>query len=197
MGVGNPPAFTDLQPGFITGLVVDNNTKCESNVVSVAIPDGTAPPSITFVSNTPAGFCTTGTNGEIDVTVAGGTVPYTFNWYKATPSNTNINFFNNPPDMGVAAPIVTTGPAEDLVAPGFVPSDTYTLVVTDNVGCGSYFIDNVPYVGSPAILATLVKDNEKCDTALGPLGAPVTPDGSIDVDVTGVSLSRYTVNVYD
>jgi len=52
--------------------------------------------------------------GSISVAIAGGVLPRTLQWYDATPTNANINFYNNPPNMG-GAPVIATSANLGLV----------------------------------------------------------------------------------
>ncbi|MEO5602214.1 MAG: VCBS repeat-containing protein, partial [Cyclobacteriaceae bacterium] len=193
-----PPVYGNLAPGYISALVIDNNTKCESNPVTAPIVNATEEYDITIDGFSNAGFCG-GDGGGIEVTiertdnpgVACGTCSYA--WYKATPVNpTAINFFNNPPDMG-GAPLETLVTGEDLgwpAAPPGVGAGTYTLVVIDNdpahLGCGNYFVETVDFAAAPLITISEV-DVSQC----------VAPfDGQISVNVTGGSLVGYSVEIY-
>ncbi|HEU5148242.1 MAG TPA: hypothetical protein VFT90_16065, partial [Chryseosolibacter sp.] len=193
-----PPVYGNLEPGYITALVVDNNTKCESNPVTAPIINATEEYDITINGSPNAGFCG-GTGGGIEVTIERSDNPgvpcatCTYEWYKATPVNTDpINFFNNPPDMGGVA-METLVLNEDLgmpaVAPG-VGAGTYTLVVVDNdpahFGCGNYFVEAVGFTAAPVVTVTEV-DVTQC-------AAPF--DGQIDVSVTGPSVEGYSVEIF-
>jgi gliding motility-associated-like protein len=174
-----PADVTGLRPGYVTGFVRDLHTTCESQITTIEIEDATLLVQYQFESAAKAGLCD-GLGGGINVTVSGGsggTLEY--RWYKATPLNTNINFYNNPPDMG-GSPVVNTNILdEDLGDPdgtpvGGVGAGVYTLVVSDlGNGCGAYFIENVPLTTSPEFEVTGI-DNTHC----------VTPNGSIEVKVT-------------
>ncbi|HEY9490138.1 MAG TPA: hypothetical protein VIQ51_17500, partial [Chryseosolibacter sp.] len=96
-----PPLYTELAPGYISALVVDNNTKCESNPVTAMIANATEEYKINIDGNSNAGFCG-GDGGGIEVTIERTDNPgvacstCTYEWYKATPVNTDpINFFHN------------------------------------------------------------------------------------------------------
>jgi hypothetical protein len=193
-----PPVYSNLAPGYISALVVDNNTKCESNAVTAPIINATEEYDITINASANAGFCG-GDGGGIEVTIERSDNPgascatCTYEWYKATPVNTEpINFFNNPPDMGGAA-LETMVLNEDLgmpaVAPG-VGAGTYTLVVIDtdpaHLGCGNYFVESVGFASAPVITVTET-DVSKC---LVPF------DGELSVTVVGASLEGYSVEIF-
>ena len=200
-----PPVYGNLAPGYITALVVDNNTKCESSAVTVPIINATEEYSINIDGRSNAGFCG-GDGGGISVTVERLDNPgtdcttCTYTWYEATPANNDINFFNNPPDMGATAPETLVwglggknlGVESDGVtgaAPG-VGAGTYTLVVVDNdpahLGCGNYFVEAVGFTAAPAVTVTKA-DVTQCASPF---------DGQLDVSVTGPSLAGYSVEIF-
>ena len=193
-----PPVYGNLAPGYVSALVVDNNTKCESNPVTAPIINATEEYGININGTSNAGFCG-GDGGGIEVTIDRSDNPgvpcatCSFAWYKATPVNPDpINFFNNPPDMG-GTPAETLVTAEDLGWPGAPPgvgAGTYTLVVVDtdpaHLGCGNYFIETVDFAAAPLITVTTT-DVSKC----------VAPfDGAVDINVTGGSLVGYSVEIF-
>lgn len=179
----NPPVIGNMQPGYLTGLVVDNFTHCESSPTTIQIKDATALNKINVNGTVAAGFCG-GNGGSIDVTVTGGAGGYTYQWYSGTPSNTNINFFNNPPNMTAATDLFLN--TEDLSPAGGVGSGTYTLVLRDAAGCGAYLVDNVPFAGAPTITVTPT-DPARC----------VAPfDGGIAVDISNLAIGPYTISIH-
>ena len=193
-----PPVYSNLEPGYISALVVDNNTKCESTPVTAPITNATEAYDITISASPKAGFCG-GDGGGIEVTIERSDNPgaacttCTYEWYKATPVNTTpINFFNNPPDMG-GAPLETLVAGEDLGMPAVPPgvgAGTYTLVVIDtdpaHLGCGDYFVESVGFASAPLVTVTKT-DVAKC---LAPF------DGEISVNVTGGSVDGYSVEIF-
>lgn len=172
------PPVTGLRPGYLTGFVRDNFTKCVSTVETIEITDATLLVTYQFIDDVHAGLCSPGGGGGIDVQITGGVGPLTYQWYNATPSNTNINFYDNPPNMGAAPVINPNTSEEDLGNPagnpvGGVSAGIYTLVVFDGGnGCGAYFIETVPLIESPEFNITAV-DNTHC----------TVPNGSISVQV--------------
>lgn len=193
--VAVPPLYSNMAPGYLTALVVDRNTKCESNPSTVQIIDATVQNKIQVDGTTNAAFCG-GVGGAIDVTISGGVAPQAYSWFKGTPSNNNINFFNNPPDMTAAVAVAgangtVDGTAEDLGPPSNpvigVGSGTYTIVITDSKGCGAYFVKNVPFTNPPTF--------DVIDTDVKRCVAPF--DGRIDVNVTaGISTAGYTIKIF-
>ncbi|MGC1269805.1 MAG: gliding motility-associated C-terminal domain-containing protein [Croceibacterium sp.] len=193
-----PPVYGNLAPGYISAMVVDNNTRCESNPVTAPIINATEEYDITIDGTSNAGFCG-GDGGGIAVTIERTDNPgvacatCTYEWYKATPVNTDpINFFNNPPDMG-GVPLETLVVNEDLgwpVAPPGVGAGTYTLIVIDtdpaHLGCGNYFVETVDFAAAPLI--TVVETHvSKC---IAPF------DGQVSVSVTGGSLVGYSIEIF-
>lgn len=191
-----PPQYGNMSPGYLTALLVDRNTKCESNPATVQIIDATIQNQIQVQGTTNAAFCG-GVGGAIDVTVSGGVAPQTYEWFQGTPSNNNINFYTNPPDMTTAVAVAgasgtVDGTAEDLGPPTSLPAagvgaGTYTLVVTDSKGCGAFFVQNVPFTNPPTF-NVVETDITRC----------VAPfDGRIDVNVTaGISADGYTIKIF-
>jgi large repetitive protein len=202
-GTVAPPVYGGMAPGYLTALVIDKNTFCESSPNTVPIIDDTKSYQLTFLAKAAAGLCGGG-GGGIDVTVErtgtpGNCPSCTFTWYNAVPTNTNINFFTNPPNMGAAVPLASplvTGEdlGETTPAPSRPPGvgqGTYTLVVLDtdpaHKDCGNYFVEFVPPTNVPTI-TVVTKDVSKC----------ILPfDGSLNtIQVTGASVLGYTANVY-
>ncbi|MEX2234168.1 MAG: hypothetical protein WD824_18535, partial [Cyclobacteriaceae bacterium] len=193
-----PPVYGNLEPGYLSALVVDDNTKCESNPVTVSIVNATEDYKINIDGSSNAGFCG-GVGGGIEVTIERSDIPgvacatCTYEWYKATPVNASpINFFNNPPDMG-GAPLEILVFGDDLgmpFAPPGVGAGTYTLVVVDtdplHLDCGNYFIETVDFAAAP-IITVLETDVTKC-------AAPF--DGEISVNVAGASLVGYSIEIF-
>ena len=195
------PSYTGMAPGYLTAYVVDKNTLCTSSINTVQIIDATKSYSFIINATQQAGLCGGG-GGGIDVTVERSDNPgvncatCTFSWYKSTPTNTNINFFNNPPVMPTAVLVAPDVVNEDL---GDTPSDpnppgvgtgSYTLVVLDtdptHKDCGNYFTDFVPPSSLPTALKTLTHITD-C----------VTPNGNINVtSVAGASGVGYTIKIF-
>lgn len=193
-----PPVYGNLAPGYISALVVDNNTQCASNPVTASIVNDTEAYGIMIDGTSNAGFCG-GDGGGIEVTIERTDNPgvpcatCSYEWYKGTPVNTDpINFFNNPPDMG-GIPLETLVSGEDLGSPASPPgvgAGTYTLVVVDtdpaHLGCGNYFVETVDFAAAPTI-NVIETDVSKC---IAPF------DGEINVNVTGGSIVGYSVEIF-
>jgi hypothetical protein len=187
----------NLSPGFVTGVVRNETTKCLSNPETVEIGNNIDQVAYSIDARAEASDCDPLVGGGISVSITGGVGPaFEYRWYKATPVNTNpdINFYNNPPDMGSAAVVNSDISDEDLGRPdapgiegvnGF-QAGVYTLVINDlGNGCGTYFIDAIPLITSPSI--TVSKGpNTKC----------VNPDGFVQIDLTTVAAGPYQLNLY-
>src|SRR5690606_11629816 len=116
------------------------------------------------------GFCDDA-GGGINITVSGGAGSPSFAWYRGGPINSDINFYNNPPQFANNVPIATTqnlGAPDD---PTGVNPGSYTIVVIDAVGCGAYLTDQVPFADMPDVDIS-TQDVTKCD--------PGPYDGAID-----------------
>jgi hypothetical protein len=180
-GVAQPPITTSTnpytlnitQPGTIALQSVTSQTGNCPGTVSGSVP-------ITQINLAPTTQITTATcaqsNGSINLTPAGGTAPYTFNWSNGATS-------------------------EDLnnVAPG-----TYSLTLTDASGCTksfTYTVGNQP--NQPTITSTTTPSN--CDLANGIVNISVTggatpytflwSNGSTNEDLNSVMPGSYTVTV--
>ncbi len=99
--------ISNLDPGTYTVTVTDNNGCTATAQFTVG-----ATVNITVQANVTDVSCNGGSDGAIDITVSGGTGPYTFSW---TDANNNQ--------------IATT---EDISG---VPAGAYTVTVTDANGC--------------------------------------------------------------
>lgn len=181
---GNQTPLTNISPGYITAMVRDNNTTCESNPNTAQIENNTTQAVITFQSSADAGFCDLSTpTGALNVNVTSVNPIVSYEWYRGTPTNTNpIDFILNANPPTFATPAIQF--TEDLTG---VVTGVYTLVVKDNRGCGNYYIDNVPFLGAPTVTITHI-DNTTCDVA--------ALNGSIRVQVAGVSPS-YQVSIHN
>ncbi len=184
--------YTGLEPGFVTAVVVNNTTQCTSNPFTGVVNNVTANYNITITGTSPATACGD-PNGGVNITVAGGSGTYDFSWHRDTPTNTDINFFNNRPDFtGNPTPgaIATTEDLGSVATPAdpSITTGTYTVVVTDQAnGCGNYFVTNVPFVDAPTVTITPTHVTN-C----------ATPNGEINVNVVGDpgNVSGYSILFY-
>lgn len=181
----NPPPVQSLSPGYLTGLVIDHQTQCESAPVTIVIRDASANNQISINQVVAATFCGSA-GGSIDVSVTGGAGGYTYEWWAGTPSNSAINFHNNPPDMSGATAISSGQEDLGIVNPaGGAPAGIYTFIVRDANGCGAYQVESIPYLDAPTIQINTT-DPQRC-------GAPF--DGEIRIQINGTS-SDYTATLY-
>lgn len=208
-GAGNPnnktgqtsvppsPSYTNMVPGYLTALVVDVNTSCESDPITRQIIDNTRKSSIALAVTASPGVCNGGGGGLDPSVTFAPPLPapiYTYEWYKGAPNNTGtINFYNNPPTFAAGSLIFTDNGSNPNLGVNHTPSDgsinpgTFTLVVRDQDGCGTYKTDNVP-TNLPPTISIAPTDRKRCDIN----------DGSLDVQVTGGAGggALYSINVY-
>ncbi|HTH57763.1 MAG TPA: gliding motility-associated C-terminal domain-containing protein [Cyclobacteriaceae bacterium] len=158
-----------LVPGTYTVLVRDSISHCQSNPQTFTVKDNTKK-TVTASLVASATFCNSGTGGKLDLTVNPviGPPGYTYKWYAGVATNSGFNFMNNAVLPTFAGGVLQTSEdldgTTDLVHTG-VTNGVYSVVVTDPVGCGKVFSDNVPFIGAPDITVTPV-NSTKCDPAL-------------------------------
>ncbi|MGQ0827457.1 MAG: gliding motility-associated C-terminal domain-containing protein [Bacteroidota bacterium] len=176
----SPLQTTQTATGLSAGtyiVIVTDNLTCTSST-SVTVTNLSAPAAVT---SSVAVSCNNGTNGTATVTASGGSGTYTYSW------NTS--------------PVQTTVTATGLAA------GTYSVTVTDNVGC--IFITSVT-VTQPIIITlvssqTIVSCNGGTDgtatvTASGGNGGFVynwTPVAQTTQTAMGLSAGTYTITVTD
>lgn len=154
---------TDLSNGCTTSAtyVVTNNT------------NGMAVSDTTITNET----CGTG-QGAIDLTITGGTGPYSFSWSNGSGT-------------------------EDII---LLTAGTYTVTITDNTGCDlkeSYTVIN----NANGIAASAVSTGETCGDGTGAIDMTVTggttpytfdwSNGATTGDLTGLSGGIYTCTITD
>ncbi len=165
--------LTGLVAGTYTVTVTDANGCTVTTSATV-----TEPTAIQLVGSVVNASCNGSTDGDIYVSVSGGSGNYTFLWSNAATSQNLIN-----------------------VAPG-----TYDITVTDANGCTA--TDSYTVVDPAPVTSTLTTTNVDCFGAstgaadLTPAGgtAPYTflwSNFSISEDLTGVPAGTYTVVITD
>ena len=166
---------TGLAAGTYTVIITDANG-CTKTVNSTVTQPASAVSGTTVVTNV---ACNGASNGSINLTPAGGTAPYTFNWGGG----------------------ITTEDRTGLAA------GTYTVIITDANGCTATVNATVTQPAS-AVSGTTVVTNVACNGAsngsinLTPAGgtAPYTFNwggGITTEDRTGLAAGTYTVTITD
>jgi aminopeptidase-like protein len=166
---------TGLAAGTYTVTITDANG-CTATVNATVTQPASAVSGTTVITNV---ACNGASNGTINLTPAGGTAPYTFNWGGG----------------------ITTEDRTGLVA------GTYTVIITDANGCTATVNATVTQPAS-AVSGTTVVTNVACNGAsngtinLTPAGgtAPYTFNwggGITTEDRTGLAAGTYTVTITD
>jgi len=167
-------AFSGLAAGVYNVMAIDANGCVTSRVISVGQPE----PLAFSETHTNVG-CWDGATGSIDLTVTGGTAPYSFSW-----SN------------GAAT--------EDLVG---LPADYYSVLVTDANGCTAAGTVEISQPPAPLAVSASHVDVDCFGDATGAIDASVsggTPpyayawsSGAVSEDLMGLAAGVYSVNVTD
>ena len=172
--------FSDLSPATYTVTVKDDICSTSSLVTIVQTP----PPTVT-INSTTSDCPEPGQDvGSIDITVSGGTAPYTYSWV-------------------TGSTVVKT--VED---PTGLPAGTYTVTVTDANNCtatGSATISSTDLIS-----IVLTPTNETCGSGQGSISATVTGGSGTGFtyswntspiqttkDISGLSSGTYTLTVTD
>ena len=190
IATGGTPAYTYMWPGGFTGhirsnlapntyivTVTDVNTCSATTTVTITQP---LVLSASVTSTTPVS-CFGGNNGAIDLTVVGGTSPFSFNW---------------------------SGTAPDIEDPVNLAAGVYTVLVTDQNGCTTTAMATVTQPVAPLTATISNVMNTACNGAstgsatVNPAGG--TPaysifwsNGQTTATVTGLAAGSYTVTVTD
>ncbi|MGI9650009.1 beta strand repeat-containing protein, partial [Chryseobacterium sp. RLHN22] len=174
-GGGTAATATGLSAGTYTVTVTDANACTITRTVTITQP-AAAVSGTTVVTNI---ACNGGSTGAINLTPAGGTAPYTFNWGGG----------------------ITTEDRTGLAA------GTYTVTITDANGCTGTV--NATVTQPTAMSATVSQTNISCNGGSnGSAGIVVTggtapytyswsPGGGTAATATGLSAGTYTVTVTD
>ncbi|MBN4065712.1 gliding motility-associated C-terminal domain-containing protein, partial [Candidatus Amoebophilus asiaticus] len=167
------PNINNLCPGTYTGTVTDANNCQTTATVTITEPAGMIP--------TIAGTnlqCNGDNSGAADLTVNGGTAPYTYQWSNGA----------------------TT---EDLTN---IAAGTYTVSVTDNNGCQA--TASVTITEPLALTVVLASTNISCNGGSdGTAGVAVNggtqpytynwSDGQVTATASNLAAGNYDVTVYD
>lgn len=185
--------FGSLIPGDYTIVTVDNYTTCISQPVTGTIVDNSLKSTITITLG-PTFPSTCGiADGQMSAAIAGGVGPYDIFWHRTGPTNSNINFFDNPPvftppnDVPIFTSLATTTSSLNNVS-----SDIYTVVVTDKGnGCGNYKTDFLPFLSSHTINPILTPST---------ICPPTAGNGNVKVTVGNIAVGKtfqdYTYVLY-
>ncbi|WP_264564043.1 gliding motility-associated C-terminal domain-containing protein [Flavobacterium sp. N3904] len=180
--------LTGLGAGTYTVIATDANG-CTSSELSVIITQPNAALSITVTSQTNVN-CYNDNIGAIDLTISGGTAPYTFSWKKD------------------AAAIAAA--TEDLTGIG---AGTYEVTVTDNKGCKTTKSITITQPNAALNVTVTSQTNVNCyndttgaiDLTISGGTAPYTFSWKKDAtaiaatteDLTGIGAGTYEVTVTD
>lgn len=183
---GDYPPFTFL---WSNGATTEDVSNLTAGTYSVIVSDANGCSdsasfnlnnisSINISSTITKVTCSGGNNGAIDVTVSGGTSPYTFLWSNGA----------------------TTEDVSGLVA------GTYTINITDDNGC--QFSEDLTVGTLPAISISLANSsNEMCGTSNGAISINVSGgsgsygyswnNGMTSEDISGLTSGTYVITVTD
>lgn len=161
-----------LSPGSYT-LTVSAGGTC-TTVVSFDVPGNPNQPSIVpNINNTSCDF----SNGSINLSVSGGTLPYTFNWSNGS---TTQNLSN-------------------------IPAGSYDVTVTSANGCTSETSISVLNINPQIDITSIIQPNTNCNSNNnGSINISVTPalnytyswsSGQTTQDLTGLPQGDYFVTV--
>lgn len=181
--------YVNLIPGNYTVVAENNLTTCLSQPVTRQVIDAIVQTNIT-VTLGPGYPSTCGASGgEMTATVTGGSgSTVDLLWHYGGPQNTNINFFNNPPQFAAPNDVpFATSMNQTIAAVSHITgleSKLYTLVVHDDGnGCGNYETIFLPFTDAHDIAETLTPSticpytvgNGEIDVAV--IDIPATPAG--------------------
>jgi hypothetical protein len=192
--------YNSLKPGYYTVVAQDNVTTCLSQPTTREVTDATLQTSINFTlgPNFPS---TCGTlDGEMSATVTGGSGgTLDLMWHYGGVINSDINFFDNPPQFQAPddIPFLTAAglstPANSVV--NNLASRLYTLVVRDNGnGCGNYETVFLPFQDAHEILETLTPSTI-CPYNVGN-GAIAVQVGNIPAVPPGLTFQNFSYSLY-
>ena len=165
----------NLIGGSYDVTVSDSNGCSTSGSINVISP--IAPLSLTATTQNVT--CLNGSNGQVDITVNGGTAPYTYAWSNGAPT-------------------------QDIIG---VVAGNYSVVVTDNQGCtisGSYAISQPSSAISVTSSITPVSCFDGNDGAINlTINGGLQPysiswsNGAFNEDILSLTAGNYTVNILD
>ncbi len=175
-GAGTP-AINGLSAGTYTVTVTDANGCVAVSSATVTQPSAALSGSTAVTSNI---SCFSGNNGSVDLTVAGGTSPYTFMWN-------------------------TGAVTEDLTG---LPAGSYSVIITDANGCTASASATITQPPGSLSANLNVSQNVACygggngafDLTVNGGTAPynyIWSNGSTTQDISGLAIGIYTVSITD
>src|SRR5690606_10847370 len=165
--------YTGLIPGYYTVVARNNSTSCSSQPITRTVIDATVQTNINITIDNRPSDCAVA-DGAMTASVTGGVGPFALSWFRGGPTNSDINFFNNPPVFNPPASFASTANVTGL------ESQLYTLVVQDNGnGCGNYQPIFLPFIDAHQIDArateatncTAVNGEVEVELTVIPVGA--------------------------
>lgn len=150
--------YTGLIPGYYTVVSRDDITSCLSQPVTRIVQDNIIQSNITITLGPTLPASCASSNGEMSATVSGGIGPFDLFWHFGGPVNSDINFFNNPPQFT---------PPDDIPFATVLNSSTsnlnnlesrlYTLIANDKGnGCGNYETIFLPFNDAHLLNETII-----------------------------------------
>ncbi len=181
--IGNIPNPTGLAAGVYRVTISSCGGQATKSDIATASLTITEPPAMTTVITPQDATCFGVADGRINVSISGGTVPYTYQWSDASfaPANRPVN----------------------------VPAGTYSVTITDAAGCED-IMDNIMVSSPTEIVATVETTPASCTgiadgtitlTTSGGSGGSYRYDwggsGLEGATPTGVLAGDYTVIITD
>ncbi len=178
-GTGTTTTITGLAQGNTYTFTVTNDEGCTSvSSTTVDVDPVAGAPIITLDDQTNV-TCNGGSDGELVISVAGGQAPYDYSW----------------------TPNVGTTPTVSGLSAG-----SYTVIVTDDLGCTS--TDTYTVTEPDALLIGETVTNVTCDASLGSITTGVTggngpysyewtPNGETTSGLTDLVAGNYGLEVTD